>query len=596
MKLSRDWIADHVDLDGVSDTDLARRLTEIGHAVEGTESHGDDTVFEIEFTANRLDAMSHRGVAREIAAAMERELRPMPAAAPAPAEGTEFSVRIDVPEMCSRYTGFLLRGINVKPSPAKMRERLEAVGLRPINNIVDITNYLMVGLGHPLHAFDFDLLENHQIVVRAGKPGETIESLDGVERKIDSETVVIADGARAVALGGVIGGANSEIGDSTRNVLLECAHFTPAVIRRTARRLGIRTDASYRFERGVDPADTLAVIREAAAMILREAGGEAVEIVDVIAREPEHPRVTLRNERLEMFSAGTVGPGYALDLFRRLGMEAEPVDGGVETVIPTWRGDLSEEIDLVEEVLRFHGYGRVPASLPRLTTGDVRHLDLQDAEDRVRDLLVGSGSTEVVTYSFIHPDQNSIVSDEQPIDLTNALTENVSSMRISLLPGLLDVVHHNLSYGIRDGSIFEVGRSYHPEAGSVHERREAAFLLWGNAESHWGDAKRAADYFDVKGMVEAIAGRFHVNLRFEAAGASWLKPGEGVARSLEIRSSPPSAWWQNRCSRSSASRRRWLQASSIWRLWLAGPANGRCGRPRSTPGFRWCCVCSTTAI
>ncbi|HUO84448.1 MAG TPA: phenylalanine--tRNA ligase beta subunit-related protein, partial [Thermoanaerobaculia bacterium] len=256
MKLFREWLGDYIDLSDLSDEELARRFTEIGHAVESVS----DGVFDLEITTNRVDAMSHLGMARELAAALGRQTSPHPAFGhllPAQrGEGSAVTIRIDVPEMCSRYTGKVIRGVTIKPSPEEIRRRLEAVGLRPINNVVDATNYVMLAAGHPLHAFDLDKLAGGAVIVRAGERGEKMRSLDGEMREIDAQTVVIADAKRAVALGGIIGGAESEIGNATRNVLLECAWFNPSVIRRTARRLGLKTDASYRFERRVDPNDT----------------------------------------------------------------------------------------------------------------------------------------------------------------------------------------------------------------------------------------------------------------------------------------------------------------------------------------------------
>ncbi|HEX7681825.1 MAG TPA: phenylalanine--tRNA ligase beta subunit-related protein, partial [Thermoanaerobaculia bacterium] len=264
MKFSRQWLNDYVDLSDLSDDQLSVRLTEIGHAVESTESHGNDTVFDLEITTNRVDAMSHLGMARELAAALGRSTTGTPASSAAGlAASSPPTIRIDAPEMCARYSALVIRNIEVRPSSPLVTKRLEAVGLRPINNIVDITNYVMIALGHPLHAFDLDRVSGQTIIVRRGKPGETVKTLDGEMRKIDPDTVVIADAQRAVGLGGIMGGFESEITASTRNVMLECAWFDPSTIRRTARRLGMKTDASYRFERRVDPNDTLAVIAEA---------------------------------------------------------------------------------------------------------------------------------------------------------------------------------------------------------------------------------------------------------------------------------------------------------------------------------------------
>jgi len=288
MKFSREWLSDFVDLSDLSDEDLSRRFTEIGHAVDSVEAHGANTVFDLEITTNRVDAMSHLGMARELAAALGREARNSPqAASPSNVTGAISDViRIDAPELCSRYTATIIRGIQVRPSPPAMQRRLESVGLRPINNVVDVTNYVMVALGHPLHAFDLDKLEGSRVIVRAGKPGESMKSLDGEMRSIDAGTVIIADARRPVALGGIIGGMESEITPSTRNVLLECAWFDPSPIRRTARRLGLKTDASYRFERRVDPNDTLAVSAEATRMMIEAAGGTAEAPIDVMANRP----------------------------------------------------------------------------------------------------------------------------------------------------------------------------------------------------------------------------------------------------------------------------------------------------------------------
>lgn len=549
MKFSRDWLNDYVDLSDLSDDQLGVRLTEIGHAVESTEQHGDETVFDLEITTNRVDAMSHIGMGRELAAALGRSRKDTETSAfNGATSSAPPTIRIEAPEMCSRYTGLVIRNIAVKPSSPLIAKRLEEVGLRPINNIVDITNYVMVALGHPLHAFDLDRVGGQTIIVRRGKAGETVKSLDGEMRKIDADTVVIADAQRPVGLGGIIGGFESEITSATKNVLLECAWFEPSIIRRTARRLGLKTDASYRFERRVDPNDTLAVITEAARMIVESGGGTAEAPIDVVASEVKPKSIRLRTEKLNEASAGAVGIGYALDLFRRLGFEAEQVHDGLLVTVPTYRGDIFEEMDLVEEVLRFFGLNNVPAMLPRVTTGDVRREATDVAEDAIRDVLVGCGLSEVINYSFIRPEWNALVSDEKPIAISNALSEAIAAMRLSLLPGMLDTVVFNRSYGTRDGGLFEVGRTYHREGvGSreagvvatptsdtrrptpdtrVIEHHRIAVVLYGSIGTFWGDAKRPVDFFDIKGIVEQIAAKMHVDATFAASDQQWLRSGK----------------------------------------------------------------------
>jgi phenylalanyl-tRNA synthetase beta chain len=528
MKFSRAWLNDYVDLSELSDDQLGVRLTEIGHAVESVESHDGDTVFDLEITTNRVDAMSHIGMARELAAALGKSVKSSTASRPAASPaGSAPVIRIDAPELCGRYTALVIRNITVKPSSALMSRRLEEVGLRPINNIVDITNYVMVALGHPLHAFDLDRVAGQTVIVRRGMAGETMKSLDGELRKIDSDTVVIADAQRPIALGGIIGGFESEITQTTRNVLLECAWFDPSTIRRTARRLGIKTDASYRFERRVDPNDTLAVIEEAARLILESAGGIAEARIDVIAAAVTPKTIALRASRLQEASAGSVGLGYALDLFRRLGFVAETSHDGLLVTVPTHRGDIHEEMDLIEEILRFFGLNNVPAELPRVTTGDVRREAADVAEDTIRDVLVGCGLSEAINYSFIRPEWNALVSHETPIAITNALSESIAAMRLSLVPGLLDTVVFNRSYGTRDGALFEVGRTYHRNSsGTVREHHRIAIVLYGSIGTFWGDAKRPVDFFDIKGIVEQIAAKMHARISFTASDREWLRRGK----------------------------------------------------------------------
>ena len=523
MKFSRNWLSDYVDLAGLRDEQLGERLTNIGHAIEAVEKHGDDTVFDLEVTTNRVDAMSHRGMARELAAALGRSV----AAGFSPPEGggkpphsKGAKIEIQAPKMCHRFSAMVIRNVAIKPSPLKIAQRLEAVGLRPINNVVDATNYVMLALGHPLHAYDLDKLADATIIVRAGKAGEMIRSLDGETRKIDADTVVIADARRAVGLGGIIGGFESEITNATKNVLLECAWFDPSTIRRTARRLGIKTDASYRFERRVDPNDTLEAIDAAAEMI----GGTPAGPIDVRPIEDKPETLRLRTARLREASGGAVSDAYALELFRRLGFGAEPAQDGLKITVPTYRGDIHEEMDLVEEVLRFYGLNNVPASLPKMTMGDVRREAIDIAEDRVRDVFAGSGLSEAATYSFIRREANAMFSDETPATVANALSENVASMRLSLLPGLLEAVAFNRSYGTRDGALFEVGRTYHRRGDKVEEHRRAALVMFG-----------AADFFDVKGVLGQLAQQFHVELQFEASDQPWLKKGKrAVARCGEL--------------------------------------------------------------
>lgn len=527
MKIARSWLEDFIDLGGLSDDDLSTRLTSIGHAVESIERHGDEAVFEIEFTSNRLDAMSHRGLARELSAATGRPMKPLTVEPSVPAASSqECSIRIDAPDLAPRFSGQIIQGVKIGPASAKIRHRLESVGLRPINNAADITNYVMLALGHPMHAFDLDKIAGRSIIVRRAAAGETLRTLDGVDRKLDDQTVVIADSERAISIGGVIGGEESEITGATSSILLECAWFQPSSIRRTAKKQGIHTDAAYRFERGVDPEDTLLALEYATRLILEECGGTRGALLDVRAEGVEARTITLTDTKLAEQSGGQIAPGYALALFRNLGMDAQRIDEATLASIPSWRSDLQEEMDLIEEVIRFFGFNNIRSELPRVTTGDIHRDAMGEAEERARDILGACGLTEVVTYSFISEAENRFVSAAAPLNLSNALTENIASMRLSLIPGLLAVAAHNRGYGTRDAAIFEVGRRYERTESSVRERRTVGILLTGNVGRSWNDEKRAADFFDLKGIVERLANGWHRSLDFEASQSEWLRKGQ----------------------------------------------------------------------
>lgn len=526
MKISREWLSDYIDLGNSTDAELAERFTAIGHAVESIEKHGDDTVFEIEFTTNRIDAMSHYGFARDLAAALGVDVEQQPSHAGEVTASGPVPIIIEAADLCSRFSSVLIRGVQVKPSSPEIARRLETVGLRPINNVVDATNYVMLALGHPLHAYDLSRLEGPEIRVRAGRAGEKLRSLDGIERSVDPETVMIADAKKAIGLGGIIGGENSEIETSTTDVLLECAHFNASAVRRTARRLGIRTDASYRFERGVDPNDGLTAITMCADLIVAEAGGTRGELVDIVAKRTEEKKLLLREAKLAEASAGLISLGYALELFTRLGMAPRQVAEGLEVTVPSYRVDMHEEADLVEELLRFFGFNNMPPALPRVTSGDVIHTPVADAEETVRDLLVSFGLTEVVTYSFIDPAKNALFTEEKALGLTNALAEYLSSMRLSLLPGLLETIAHNRAYGNRDGALFEVGRTYHSTAAGIREHRRAAFVLFGNRPSSWGEAKHGYDFYDAKGVFESLGERLRVPIEGRASEEVAFRKGQ----------------------------------------------------------------------
>ncbi|MBW3564867.1 MAG: phenylalanine--tRNA ligase subunit beta [Acidobacteria bacterium] len=532
MKMLTEWIGDWIDLEGIDDRAFDETLTRIGHAVEGVETSPAGRTVELEITTNRIDAMSHRGMARELAAAVDRKVRPVENLVDV--EGLDaWPVSIEAPAMCGRFAALAIDGVEVRPSSEKIRRRLESVGLRPLNNIVDATNYVMLELGHPLHAFDRERLEGDRIVVRPGREGEKLTTLDGVERTVDPRTVVIDDGTRGVGLGGIMGGENSEIDKGTTRVLLECAWFDPVTIRLASRRLNLNTDASYRFERRVDPGDAAEAIRRCAALIIDEAGGAPFAFSDEIVNLPEPTVVEVRAGRIAMFSGGAIGLDESQRILEGLGMRVEPAGESLRVAVPSWRGDIASEIDLIEEILRIHGYDEIPAALPRLSTGDVRRDEARELEERVRDVLVSLGLSEVITYSFMRIDQLAEISEEEPLIVENALSENTAAMRTSIIPGLLEAAASNWSYGNRQGAIFEAGRTYHELRDGTAESARAAIALWGARPGHWDEKSRDVDFFDARGVVDELAERIGAALEWEPASLKWARDGYAAAASID---------------------------------------------------------------
>jgi phenylalanyl-tRNA synthetase beta chain len=423
MKISYNWLRE---LTGVEwgPGELRERLTLAGLEVEGLEEAGGDAIFEIAVLSNRPDWMSHLGVAREVGVMTGRGVR-LPGMVPAMIAGRaeEFtSVQVEAPDLCPRFTARVVRGVRVGPSPAWLVERLEAVGLRSINNVADITNFVMLELGQPLHAFDLDKLNEQRIVVRRARDGEVLRTLDGVERKLDADVLVIADAARAVAVAGVMGGAETEISEATENVLVECAYFLPASIRRTSRALSLQTDASDRFERGVDFDGLLRAQARTVSLITELAGGSASEdAVDVFPVRPATPSVTLRFARVRALTGLDVPPQESLRILSSLGFGVAPggADGSggsgaadaidVASVsnaaaalfaVPTWRADVAIEEDLVEEVARHYGFDKIEAALaPSATAGEYRAND--NRRRAARRALTALGYDEAINFSFI---------------------------------------------------------------------------------------------------------------------------------------------------------------------------------------------------
>jgi len=499
----------------------------------------DDVVLEVEVMPNRPDCLSVAGLAREVAALTEGRFRLPEIRVPEeePPAAALTSVRIDAPERCGRFTARVLLDVRVGPSPAWLAQRLRAVGLRPINNVVDVTNYVMWELGHPLHAFDYDRLAEHRIVVRPARPGEVLTTLDGQTRTLDPSMLVIADASQAVGVAGVMGGAASEVSPATRRVLLESAYFEPASIRRTARALGLATEASYRFERGAD-IEGLRMASDRAAQLMAELAGARVArgIVDVYPRPRPPVRLRLRIERVRRVLGAAPPVDRVGTILRALGFPTEARDGGFDVVVPSFRRDVAIEDDLVEEVARVWGYGEIPATLPAGTLSLTRRPRPVVVQDTVRRALAAAGYQEAVTLSLIDPAHLAHLGlepgDPRVVAVRNPLAADRSVLRPTLLFGLLEAVQTNVRRQTADVRLFEIGRVFEGKGAGQPPREETrvGVVLTGLRTARaWFAPKARADVFDAKGAVETVVealGRGEVEV--EALAAPYLEEGRGA--------------------------------------------------------------------
>lgn len=553
MKFSLGWLREHVELPEDA-AEVARRLTAIGHSVEGVEGEGDAAVLDVDVTTNRPDCMNHRGLARELATAFARSLRPLPEALPAPDGGAGVPVTIEDAGGCSRYVALVLEGVEVAPSPEWLARRLEAIGLRAINNVVDVTNYVLWDLGQPLHAFDLDRLAGPEIRVRAARPGERLVTLDGVERTLEPEALVIADRDRAVALAGIMGGQETEVTSATRRVLLESAHFDRRRVRRGARGLGMHTDASHRFERGADP-EICRLAAERAAALLAAAGGArpAGAPWDERTGPPVEIPWRIETAALDAFTGVPLAPDAVEGYLTRLGFAPRraAAGSGWQGSVPSWRlADFEPRTverdgapaleawpaDLYEEVLRFHGFDSIPATLPALPGPDEGDDERHRRRERLRDELAYSGLAEAIHFAFHAREADArfpgIGGAAEPVALANPLSERYAVLRRSLLPNLVETAGLNCRRGAAAVGLFELGRLF--PGGEAEEVEAVAILLGGRPGLAWF-RRPELDLFDLKGIVEGVALRFGVELAAEPAAlagfvegtAARLRDGEG---------------------------------------------------------------------
>ncbi len=472
-----------------------------------------DTNLQIGITPNRGDALSHLGVARDLAAALRLPLTaPVPPALPPRAPVT---ITIEDPEGCPRYSAALLRGVRIQPSPLWLRAAVEGVGIRSINTVVDVTNYVMLELGQPLHAFDFSRIAGQGIVVRRSKDGETFTTLDGKTHTLTAGSVLICDTEKPVALAGVMGGQNSEITDETTDILLESAHFHPSRIRRTARQVGLSSESSYRFERGTDPERTILALERAVELILATSGGEVVGSVDAWPNPAPKEEITVTPDRVNALLGITIPAEEMERILRDLGFEVRRDGAVLRCIVPGWRSDCTRPIDLVEEIARIHGYDNIPS--PHSITLPAQPRREDDAwTTKIRGIALGLGLDEVMSSSLVAREHHPREGMDSIVSVLNPVSQDRPTLRSHLLVSLLEAVDINLRNGTPSIAIFEAGKIYRrAKEGGFLEEEHFGIALTGQAEERtWHGAGRTWDFFDIKGFAEAILLKLGLDNRF----------------------------------------------------------------------------------
>ncbi|MDC9613908.1 phenylalanine--tRNA ligase subunit beta [Xenorhabdus khoisanae] len=502
----------------------------------------DDNAIEISITPNRADCLSIMGVARDVAVINKLSMTESKIETVKPTIDTKFPIRVDAPEACPRYLGRVIKNVNVKATtPLWMCEKLRRGGIRSIDPVVDITNYVLLELGQPLHAFDLERL-NGSIIVRMAEQGEKLTLLDGNEAEFSAETLVISDEKQALAIAGIFGGEYSGVNAETQHIMLESAFFAPLAIAGRARRYGLHTDASHRFERGVDPQLQHKAIEYATQLLIAICGGEAGEIVDVTSEShlPKPATITLNRKKLDRLIGHHIADEQVTDILTRLGCQVTVQNDSWQAVAPSWRFDMQIEEDLVEEVARIYGYNNIPDVPVRADLVMTSHREADLSLKRVKTMLVDKGYQEAITYSFVDPKiQQHLHPQEEALILPNPISADMSAMRLSLLTGLLTTVAYNQNRQQNRVRLFETGLRFVPDENAENGIRQELMLagvIAGNRfEEHWSIEKQAVDFFDLKGDLETVlelTGKMS-GISFKAEKHSALHPGQSAGIYLE---------------------------------------------------------------
>ena len=517
MRISYNWLKDYVDIK-LSPEKLAELLTMAGLCVDSIHKKRDDSVLEIEITSNRPDWLSYIGVAREVGAITGAKLklssfvhRRSYVVKKEKNKRKTISVKVEEKKLCPRYTARIIHNVKVGESPEWLKEKLEAVGLRSVNNIVDITNFCLFETGEPMHAFDLDKLGGQSIIVRRASKGEKIRAIDGLERTLDNDMLVIADDKSPVAIAGVMGSLYAEVSAQTKNILLEAAYFDPISVRRTSRRLALSTDSSYRFERKVDIENIEGASGRAAQLISELAGGEAGEFIDIGKTAPVLKKISLRLERLNKIIGVEIPPSRVNSILASLGLKVRYLSKNVlELKPPGFRCDLQNEIDMVEEVARIYGYENIPETIPPVLEAGNRLPPDVVIDRNIRGVLVNLGLSEIITYSLLSRKTLDFArsSGGNVISIKNPLSNEQEVMRPTLIAGMLNSIRWNINRKLKDLKLFELGRAYFKEAdNSFAEKNHLTIGVTGQLYDGWIGHPRAVTLFDLKGIIETLFAR-----------------------------------------------------------------------------------------
>jgi phenylalanyl-tRNA synthetase beta chain len=533
VRIVHPWLRELVDVPGTPEA-IAMELGLRGFEVAAVEN-GPVSVIDFEITANRPDCLCHRGIARESSVIWKTPVRDLPTIV-APASGSaSFEIDLVDADLCPRYCAQAFE-VEIRPSPEWLAARLEAAGVRPISNIVDVTNYVMLERGQPMHAFDLDRVRGGRLIIRRAAAAEALRTLDGVDRTLDGEMLVIADAGGATAVAGVMGGFESEIHAGTRRILLESAYFHPASVRRASKRLGLKTEASIRFERGGDIEEPPAAIGRVAALLEQIGAGRAIgPMIDRYPSPPSPRQVRLRHDRICRLLGQDVPAEDVPRMLGPLGFDVQPHDDGWIVTVPSFRVDVAREADLIEEVGRHFGFDRIPATFPPLSVVQLPPDRAMTHERTLRQVLIASGFSEAMTFAFIEREAALPFCPDgtEPEAIANPLSEKYAVLRPSLLPGLIDACAHNRRRARKTVQLFETGSRFVTGAG---EGRATAMAWCGAASGpHWSHPTRTVDFFDVKGIVEAACAAFGVSADIVATSRDYLAAG----RSAEIQIGTP---------------------------------------------------------